>query len=135
MRYAIVNYGVVTNVADANEALEPNWVRSDEAQIGWLFDGEAFARPPASLPPPVSEVDGVPMLNLKLILVDDGKMTSAETIINGMEGDDGARARAYWTAAQTARRDNWLVNMMWPQLYASEEEFNDAWQRAAALDP
>lgn len=136
MRYAIVEYGVVKNVADANEALEPNWVRSDEAQIGWQFDGTKFERPASSTPPPENDLaDEIPMLNLQMILIDDGHLLTAQGIIAAMEGDDGLRAQALWDKAQNARRDNWLVNAMWPQLYASEAEFNAAWRRAAALNP
>lgn len=136
MRYAIIEYGVVKNVADADEALEPNWVRSDEAQIGWLFDGKEFARPASSTPPPASTLpDAIPMLNLHLVLIDDGHLTTVQEYIASMEGDDGLRAQALWTQALTARRDNWLVNILWPKLYADEAAFNDAWRRAAALNP
>lgn len=79
--------------------------------------------------------DSIPMLNLQLILINDDKLTSAEAIINGMEGDEGARARAYWRKALTARRDNYLVNEMWPALGYDLAGFNDAWARAAALNP
>lgn len=80
-------------------------------------------------------VEAVPMLNLHLVLIDDGHLTAVQQMIEGMEGDDGLRARAMWEKAQTARRDNWLVQAMWPQLYEDEAAFNNAWRRAAALDP
>lgn len=46
MRYAIVENGVVTNVATSDAALEPNWIASDDAQIGYLYDGAVFTPPP-----------------------------------------------------------------------------------------
>lgn len=46
MRYAVVENGVVTNVALAREALADNWFVSDTAQIGWAYDGETFTSPP-----------------------------------------------------------------------------------------
>jgi hypothetical protein len=52
MRYAIVENGKVTNVATSESALEPNWYRSDDAQIGWSFDGVNFAPPPAPVKTP-----------------------------------------------------------------------------------
>lgn len=79
--------------------------------------------------------ESVPMLNLHLVLIDDGHLTTVQQMIAGMEGDDGLRARAMWEKAQTARRDNWLVQAMWPNLYEDEAAFNNAWRRAAALDP
>ena len=50
--YAIIENGVVINVAVSESALLPNWVQSDVAQIGWTYDGAAF-HPPAPPPPPV----------------------------------------------------------------------------------
>ena len=55
-RYAIVDKGVVTNVAEGNAewAAETGAVQSDEAQIGWLYDGKVFTdpTPPPEPPPP-----------------------------------------------------------------------------------
>ena len=79
--------------------------------------------------------DAVPMLNLQLVLIDDGKLVTVETILGAMEGDDGLRARAYWHKAQTARRDNYLVGELWPAIGYDEAGFNDAWARAAAKNP
>lgn len=50
--YAIIENGVVINVAVSESALYPNWIQSDVAQIGWTYDGAAF-HPPAPPPPPV----------------------------------------------------------------------------------
>jgi hypothetical protein len=52
MRYAIIENGVVTNVALADEALGTNWVASDVAQKGWTYDGSTFAAP--TVPEPTS---------------------------------------------------------------------------------
>lgn len=53
--YAIIENGVVVNVAVSESALLPNWVQSDVAQIGWTYDGSVF-HPPAPAPdtrPPI----------------------------------------------------------------------------------
>jgi hypothetical protein len=50
MKYAIIENGVVTNVALADEALGINWIASDTAQIGWLYDGGAFTAPDIAQP-------------------------------------------------------------------------------------
>lgn len=50
MRFAIVEGGVVINVAVADEPLEPTWIASDEAGPGWSFDGQDFW-PPAEPEP------------------------------------------------------------------------------------
>jgi hypothetical protein len=77
----------------------------------------------------------IPMLNLQLALIDDGKLAQAEAIIADMPGGDGQRARAYWARAQNARLDNEVVGILWPQLYDSEDAFKEAWHRAAEMNP
>ena len=49
--YAIVENGVVVNVAVSKSALFPNWIQSDVAQIGWTYNGTTF-NPPAPSPTP-----------------------------------------------------------------------------------
>jgi hypothetical protein len=46
MRYVIIEDGVVTNAAVADEPLGSNWLQSDTADIGDLYDGENFSKPP-----------------------------------------------------------------------------------------
>lgn len=77
----------------------------------------------------------IPMLNLHLVLIEDGHLLAVENAIAAMPGDAGLRARAYWSKALTARIDNPLVSTLWPLLYDSEADFNTAWARAASLDP
>lgn len=79
--------------------------------------------------------DSIPMLNLQLVLIEDGKLDEAEEAIAALTGSDGQRARAYWSRAMTARLDNDLVQSLWPLLYASQDDFLDAWSRASAMNP
>jgi hypothetical protein len=44
--FAIVENGKVINVALSETALADNWIQSDEAQIGWGYDGSNFIAPP-----------------------------------------------------------------------------------------
>ncbi|HBB81926.1 MAG TPA: hypothetical protein DC031_01315 [Sulfitobacter sp.] len=46
MKYAIIESGKVANLAVADEPLGENWIASETAQIGWLYDGETFTPPP-----------------------------------------------------------------------------------------
>ena len=45
MRYAVVGNNIVTNVAEAEKPFGENWVRSDTAEIGDLYDGVSFSPP------------------------------------------------------------------------------------------
>ena len=51
MKFAVVENGIVTNMVIADAALETNWVQTDEAGIGWLYDGSTFSAPPPYVPP------------------------------------------------------------------------------------
>lgn len=55
MRCAIIENGVVVNIADADEAfaLSQGWIPSDIAKIGDLWDGENFITPAPTPAPPI----------------------------------------------------------------------------------
>jgi hypothetical protein len=60
MRFAVVDNGVVVNIALAESgfAASQGWVHSEEAQIGWLYDGLTFsesARAPGTVDGVVAE--------------------------------------------------------------------------------
>ena len=46
MRYAIIEDGKVANVAVSDEPLAPNWIASDTAAIGDLYEDGQFVPPP-----------------------------------------------------------------------------------------
>lgn len=121
--------------ADLVLATEPPTVPPHQIAVraGVEQVGGAWRQKWSIAPAPLAEA--IPMLNLKYALDGDGKLITAENIFNGMAGAPGALARAYWTSAQNARRDHYLVNELWPQLYPNEAAFNEAWARAAALNP
>ncbi len=48
-RYAIVENGVVVNIAVSEYPLFSNWIESAVAGIDWTYDGTNFHKPP---PPP-----------------------------------------------------------------------------------
>jgi hypothetical protein len=47
-RYAIVENGVVVNIAVSETSLFSNWIEIQpyQAQIGWLYNGSTFSPPP-----------------------------------------------------------------------------------------
>lgn len=50
MKYAIVEAGVVTNVVVADAPLADNWVETDQAGPGWLYQNGQFTAPPPVVP-------------------------------------------------------------------------------------
>lgn len=45
MRYAIIENGIVTNIAVANFPIADNWIASDTAKIGDEYNGGQFTTP------------------------------------------------------------------------------------------
>lgn len=50
MKYAIVEAGVVTNVVVADAPLADNWIETDQAGPGWLYQEGQFTAPPPVVP-------------------------------------------------------------------------------------
>lgn len=50
MKYAIVEAGVVTNVAVADAPLANNWIETTQAGPGWLYQNGQFLPPPPAAP-------------------------------------------------------------------------------------
>jgi hypothetical protein len=65
MNYAIIENGIVTNVVVADEALATNWIETDQAGPGWLYNGSTF-----SPPPPVVPTKAARIAELKQLLAD-----------------------------------------------------------------
>lgn len=49
MKFAIIENGVVVNIAKSDSALDDNWIQSDSAKIGDLYDGDSFTPKPKEL--------------------------------------------------------------------------------------
>ena len=50
MKFAIIENGIVANVVVADEALASNWVETDQAGPGWLYQDGEFLPPPPVVP-------------------------------------------------------------------------------------
>jgi hypothetical protein len=50
MKFAIIEAGVVSNVVVADAPLESNWVETDQAGPGWLYQNGEFLPPPPVVP-------------------------------------------------------------------------------------
>ena len=50
MKFAIIENGVVSNVVVADAPLESNWVETDQAGPGWLYQEGEFLPPPPVVP-------------------------------------------------------------------------------------
>jgi hypothetical protein len=50
MKFAIIEAGVVTNVVVANAPLADNWIETDQAGPGWLYQNGEFLPPTPVVP-------------------------------------------------------------------------------------
>lgn len=71
--YAIVENGIVTNITVFDPEPKANWIRSDTAKIGDLWDGEKFTTPEIEKLPPLAPTLQEVLLKKGLITEDDLK--------------------------------------------------------------
>lgn len=130
MNYAIIEGGVVANIAVADAPLAENWVEAGSAQIGWAYDGEAFTPPP---PEPEAVPDVVSMRQARLVLLRNGLLDTAETTIADMPGSEGAEARIEWEYATELRRKHWLIDAIGDVMGLDEAAKDDLFRQAGKI--
>ena len=86
MKYAIIENGIVANIAVANAPLAANWVDATGAQIGWTWDGETFSPP---------QVDIAALAQAKLAAINEDKNAALDGgfVHDGVLYDSDAKAR------------------------------------------
>ncbi|MEQ8257557.1 MAG: hypothetical protein RH980_16045 [Roseovarius confluentis] len=113
MKYAIIEDGIVVNIAVADAPLAENWIEAGTARRGDLWDGTSFSSPPS---PPTAVPFDVTMRQARLALSRAGKLADAEAAIAGMAGAAGEEARIEWEYASTLRRDHPLIQALGPAI-------------------
>lgn len=111
MIYCKIENGVVVNRAVGLPSESAEWVPSDEAQIGWTYDGARFAAPPVQGPPPI-DFDAVDTAMLNALLLLPGSIDRAElkTLFNhenrirALEGKGAATQQQFVGALKAAIR-------------------------------
>lgn len=107
MRAAIVENGVVVNVALADEAFakEQGWILSDTAQIGWLYNGKKFSAPAA---PQLSNAELLDAIAAKRYAVETGGIT-----VQGMPIDTARDSQNLITGAALAADRDKTYTVKW----------------------
>ena len=103
-KFAIVENGKVVNVALSETALAANWIQSDEAEIGWDYDGTSFTEPP----PPTPTAEEIRFERDRLLVASDWTQV-ADAPVN----------QAAWAEYRQALRDipeqeGFPENVVWP---------------------
>ena len=81
MKYAIVENGVVANLAVSETALASGWIASNTAKIGWLYDGETFT-PPEKYVPTAKEQSAIVRLRRTGLLVSTDWLAGSDLIMS-----------------------------------------------------
>ena len=109
MKYAIIESGAVTNIAESSRALASNWVLADDTiHIGMLYDGSFHPAPPA----PVVVPDQVTMAQARLALNAIGKLTAVDTAIASLPEPQKTQATIKWGyGSYVARNDPFTLEL------------------------
>jgi hypothetical protein len=128
-KYAIIEDGKVVNIAKANEALADNWVQSDSAAIGDLYDGTSFTKPPA---PPTPIPQTVSRFQARAALYQAGLLDQVETLMSDPATD--MMAKLAWADAQEFKRTSPTIATMAAELGLSDTDLDDLFTQAAQID-
>lgn len=126
MRYAIIDNGIVTNVAESAHPMADNWILSDEAGAGWLYDGTTFTPPP---PAPVPVPHGITPRQCRLQLLTEGLLDEVEAAIDTMP----QAAKIEWEYALEIKRSYGFVIAMQALLGKDDSEMDTFFTEAAKL--
>jgi hypothetical protein len=135
MKFAIIENGVVVNVAEADEEFgaQQSWVASEVAAIGDLFDPDSGTFTTPSIAATVPDVVTMAQARKALILAGIS-IASIDAAIAGM-ADPVARelAATDWEYAANLRRNSDLVTMTSPLLGLSAKQVDDLFVAAGSL--
>ena len=130
MKYAIIENGIVVNIAVANAPLDSNWVDGTGAQIGDEYVGGKFVRPAIIVPVPES----VTRRQAKVSLLQAGLLDEVEAGIEAITDEMTRRiARIEWDSAQEVRRDWPLLVQIAGQIGITDEQLDDLFRAAVII--
>jgi hypothetical protein len=133
MRYAIIEFGKVANIveADAEFASRNGWVPAESAGIGDTWDGQTFT--PAPPPPPVVP-QSVTMRQARLALLGADLLDNIDAAIAAIPDEAQRRAaQIEWEYANTVERNSTFVQQMAAGLGMTPEQMDQLFIAAAAI--
>lgn len=129
MKYAIIENGIVINVAEALEPLGANWVQSDTASIGDAYNGTQFTAPTPVVVVPIE----ISARQARLALLGAGLLADVDTAIAAMPSPDKEQAQIEWQYATTINRNHPFVVNLGAALGLSNAQLDDLFIAGAAL--
>ena len=130
MKYAIIENGIVANIAVSNAPLVANWVDGSGAQIGDEYVGGEFVRPVIVDPVPES----VTRRQAKVALFQAGRLDEVEAGIEAIADPITKRiAKLDWSEAQEFRRDWPLLNQLAAGMGITDGQLDELFRAAAKI--
>lgn len=133
--YAIIEGGIVANLALSEDALEANWVLAEDGvSIGWLYADEAFSAPTVSdpgaspVPPSCTRRQG-----LLALLAHDHRRSEIEALIAAIPDDMEREAALIEYEAATWERSNPFLQQMWAALGGEPQQLDEVFRMAVTL--
>ncbi|MES2183037.1 MAG: hypothetical protein V4505_00695 [Pseudomonadota bacterium] len=135
MGYAVIDNGMVVNIAEANAvfAASQGWIDGVGAAIGDLWDGTQFSKPPA---PPPAVPQSVAMWKARTVLLDvDGQNLNprVDQLIAALPEPYQSAAKVKWDYAGFVDRTDSLVLALIQQTSLTEERTDALFIQAATL--
>jgi hypothetical protein len=133
MRYAIIENGVVVNVAVADEAYaaEQGWMAApDDVAPGWAYVNGAFTAPP---PPNPVVPASVAMRQARLALLQVGKLAAVDAAIAALSSPAKEAAQIEWEYATEVKRSSALVAQLAPALGLDDAALDALFVTASTL--
>ena len=132
--YAIIDNGLVANMALAANALESNWVLATAGvAIGWRYAGGIFSPPPTPEPDPEPVPHSCTRRQGRLALLAEGLLDDVEAAIAAITDPMERRAAEIEYEAETWELDSRFVQQMWAQLGGTPEQLVDLFRMAVTL--
>ncbi|WRH62028.1 MAG: hypothetical protein RSE12_16900 [Fuscovulum sp.] len=141
MRYAIIENGIVANIALADAPLAENWIElpeDSEAQIGWTYARKKFTAPP---PPPPIIPSSVTPRQARLALAWAASPDPAyphmlgmvEALFDGLPEPQKTVAKISWEYSTVIERSNPLIAQLQTLVGLTDEEIDALFIAASKL--
>ena len=136
-RYVVVTDGVAVNALLADAPLSSAWMRSDDADIGWVLRDGTLVPPvhePSQPAPPVVP-QSVSRAQGKAALIQAGYWQGVMAFVAAIEDDtQRALAEVALNDTQEWRRDSPFLNAAAAALGLSTEQLDALWKGGAAAE-
>lgn len=130
-RYAIVENGIVTNIAtgDAEWAAKVDAVQSDEAQIGWRYENGVFTDPTPATAPPPARIVRITAVQAELALLQWDMLDAIEAYILTLPRATQIR----WRRMQVLERDDATLTEAWAARGGTADQLDALFALGATL--